>query len=101
MSKIPPKLYQEYVVLTSQAESFWEEAKEKSDYASFEPYLDKIITYTNQFIDLWGVKGSRYDTLLDAYEPGMTTTELDRVFGGLRAKAGSVSGSDCSFPASA
>ena len=84
--KIPPKLYQEYVVLTSQAESFWEEAKEKSDYASFEPYLDKIITYTNQFIDLWGVKGSRYDTLLDAYEPGMTTTELDRVFGGLRAK---------------
>ncbi|REE57380.1 carboxypeptidase Taq [Paenibacillus taihuensis] len=84
--KIPPKLYQEYVVLTSQAESMWEEAKANSDFASFEPYLDKIITYTNQFIDLWGVKGTRYDTLLDMYEPGMTTAELDRVFGGLREK---------------
>ncbi|MBW7473964.1 carboxypeptidase M32 [Paenibacillus oenotherae] len=84
--KIPPKLYQEYVVLTSQAESIWEEAKEKNDYAMFEPYLDKIITYTNQFIDLWGPKATRYDTLLDAYEPGMTTAELDRVFGGLREK---------------
>ncbi|RAP78192.1 carboxypeptidase M32 [Paenibacillus montanisoli] len=84
--KIPPKLYQEYVVLTSQAETFWEEAKANSDYASFEPYLDKIINYTNQFIDLWGVKGTRYDTLLDMYEPGMTTAELDRVFGGLREK---------------
>ncbi|MBW7456507.1 carboxypeptidase M32 [Paenibacillus sepulcri] len=84
--KIPPKLYQEYVVLTSQAESMWEEAKAKSDYPSFEPYLDKIITYNNQFIDLWGPGATRYDTLLDAYEPGMTTAELDQVFGGLREK---------------
>lgn len=84
--KIPPKLYQEYVVLTSQSESAWEEAKEKGNYEEFEPYLDKIITYTNQFIDLWGVKATRYDTLLDQYEPGMTVTELDRVFGGLRDK---------------
>ncbi|GMK41516.1 carboxypeptidase M32 [Paenibacillus sp. CCS19] len=84
--KIPPKLYQEYVVLTSQSESAWEEAKEKGNYEEFEPYLDKIITYTNQFIDLWGVKATRYDTLLDQYEPGMTVAELDRVFGGLRDK---------------
>ncbi|WP_274650633.1 carboxypeptidase M32 [Paenibacillus humicola] len=84
--KIPPGLYQEYVVLTSQSESVWEEAKASGDYASFEPYLDKIISYTNRFIDLWGPKETRYDTLLDAYEPGMTTAELDRVFGGLRGK---------------
>ncbi|AZN41996.1 carboxypeptidase M32 [Paenibacillus albus] len=96
--KIPPKLYQEYVVLTSQAESMWEDAKANSDYASFEPYLDKIITYTNQFIDLWGVKGTRYDTLLDMYEPGMTTEELDRVFGGLREKLVPLSAAIASSP---
>ncbi|MGO4111256.1 carboxypeptidase M32 [Paenibacillus sp. YAF4_2] len=82
--KIPPKLYQEYVVLSSQAESKWEEAKANNDYASFQPYLEKVIDYTQQFIDLWGPKATRYDTLLDQYEPGMTTAELDRVFGGLR-----------------
>lgn len=82
--KIPPKLYQEHVVLSSQSESKWEEAKENNDYASFQPYLEKVISYTNQFIDLWGPKETRYDTLLDQYEPGMTVAELDRVFGGLR-----------------
>ncbi|WP_054024616.1 carboxypeptidase M32 [Bacillus sp. FJAT-28004] len=82
--KIPPKLYQEYVVLSSQSENKWEEAKENNDYASFQPYLEKVISYTNQFIDLWGPKATRYDTLLDQYEPGMTVAELDRVFGGLR-----------------
>lgn len=82
--KIPPKLYQEYVVLASQSESKWEEAKGNNDYASFQPYLEKVISYSNQFIDLWGAKATRYDTLLDQYEPGMTVAELDRVFGGLR-----------------
>jgi carboxypeptidase Taq len=84
--RIPPELYQEYVVLTSQAESFWEEAKERNDYAGFQPYLERIIDYTNRFIDLWGPKATRYDTLLDMYEPDMTTAELDCVFGGLREK---------------
>ncbi|MFX3632899.1 MAG: carboxypeptidase M32 [Candidatus Pristimantibacillus sp.] len=82
--KIPPKLYQEYVVITAQAENKWEEAKANNDYAGFQPYLEKIIDYTQQFIDLWGPKATRYDTLLDQYEPGMTTAELDRVFGDLR-----------------
>ncbi|MFF2479435.1 carboxypeptidase M32 [Paenibacillus sp. NPDC058071] len=82
--KIPPKLYQEYVVLAAQSENKWEEAKANNDYAAFQPYLEKVIDYTQQFIDLWGAKATRYDTLLDQYEPGMTTAELDRVFGGLR-----------------
>ncbi|WP_028610628.1 carboxypeptidase M32 [Paenibacillus harenae] len=84
--KIPPKLYQEYVVIASQSESKWEEAKANNDYAGFQPYLEKVISYTNQFIDLWGPKATRYDTLLDQYEPGMTSAELDRVFGGLRSQ---------------
>ncbi len=39
--KIPAKLNEEYVILTSKAESYWEEAKENDDYASFQPYLEK------------------------------------------------------------
>lgn len=84
--KIPPKLYQEYVVIAAQTENKWEEAKAENDYEGFQPYLDKVISYTNQFIDLWGAKATRYDTLLDQYEPGMSVSELDNVFGGLREK---------------
>ncbi|WP_281887116.1 carboxypeptidase M32 [Paenibacillus sp. YYML68] len=82
--KIPPARYQEYVVLTSQSESAWEEAKEKSDFDSFRPYLEKIVAMNLEFIELWGYEGHKYNTLLDMYEPGMTVSKLDQVFGALR-----------------
>ncbi|WP_079909063.1 carboxypeptidase M32 [Paenibacillus sp. 32352] len=84
--KIPQKLHQEYVVLTSQAESVWEEAKEASDYKMFQPYLEKIVATNLEFIKLWGYEGHKYNTLLDMYEPGMTVSKLDQVFGALRDK---------------
>ncbi|MFC4597974.1 carboxypeptidase M32 [Cohnella hongkongensis] len=84
--RIPPDMYREYVVLTSQSESAWEEAKENNDFAGFVPYLEKIVDYTRRFIELWGVKKTPYDTLLDMYEPGLTTGELDRLFGELRER---------------
>lgn len=85
--KIPPEKYQAYVVLTSQAESAWEDAKHNSDWASFQHYLEKIVATTQEFIELWGYEGHKYNTLLDMYEPGMTVEKLDEVFGALRAKA--------------
>jgi carboxypeptidase Taq len=84
--KIPPALYQKYVVLASQAESIWEEAKPKNDFSMFRPYLEQIVDYTKQFIELWGYEENKYDTLLDSYEPGMTVSKLDTVFGALRER---------------
>jgi carboxypeptidase Taq len=84
--RIPAEDYEAYVVLTAQSESVWEEAKEASDYQRFQPYLEKIIDYNQQFIQLWGMKETPYDTLLDIYEPGMTAAKLDQVFGELRQK---------------
>lgn len=85
--KLPPDVYREYVVLTSQAESAWEEAKEKNDFPGFVPYLEKIVDYNRRFIELWDAgKPTPYDTLLDLYEPGMLTADLDRLFGELRTR---------------
>ncbi|MFD0670289.1 carboxypeptidase M32 [Cohnella sp. GCM10027633] len=84
--RIPPELYRKYVVLTSQAESEWEVAKENNDFEGFVPYLEQIVDYNRKFIELWGRKDTPYDTLLDMYEPGLTTVELDRLFGELRAR---------------
>lgn len=84
--KIPPDKYQAYTVLTSQAESVWEEAKEESDFAKFQPYLEKIVASNLEFIELWGYKNNKYDTLLDMYEPGMTVDKLDQVFSVLRER---------------
>lgn len=82
--KIPADRYMEFVILTSQAQSVWEEAKKKSDYESFKPYLEKVIAFNKEFAEYWGQKDNKYDALLDNYEPGTTVEKLDKVFGDLR-----------------
>ena len=83
--KIPADEYKEYVIIQSKAENAWEEAKEKADFALFLPHVKQIIEYQKKFVQYWGIKnGSAYNTLLDKYEPGMTTEILDRVFGELK-----------------
>lgn len=84
--KIPPERHQAFVVLTTQAESVWEEAKKKSDFALFKPFLEKIVAFQREFIGYWGYKEHPYDTLLDQYEPGATVQMLDPLFKELREK---------------
>ncbi|HOS70078.1 MAG TPA: carboxypeptidase M32 [Bacillota bacterium] len=84
--KIPEAKYKEYVILTSEAESVWEDAKKNNDFEMFKPYLEKIVGYNLQFIELWGYKENKYDTLLDLYEPGMTIEKLDAIFSELRSR---------------
>jgi carboxypeptidase Taq len=82
--KIPAEEYKEYVILQSKAESMWEEAKEKADFAMFQPYLEQLVQFNKRFIEYWGYETNPYNTLLDMYEPGVTVEVLDRVFGELR-----------------
>lgn len=85
--KIPPEEYKKFVILQSKAESVWEAAKEAADFSLFLPYLEDLVSTTKKMIGYWGEKnGSPYNTLLDQYEPGMTTEILDEVFGKLRER---------------
>lgn len=83
---IPSKRFEEYSVLSAHSQTIWEEAKENNDFATFEPYLSKIVAFKQEFIDYWGVKGTRYDTLLDMYEPDLTVEKVDEVFSRLRSR---------------
>lgn len=85
-SKIPPDRYQQFVILMSQAETAWEDAKGKSDFALVQPYLEKIIEFQKEFIGYLGYEGHPYNTLLDLYEPGMTVEQLDALFAALKEK---------------
>ncbi|GEL07902.1 carboxypeptidase M32 [Salisediminibacterium halotolerans] len=83
-AKIPPEEYKAFVVLTSQAESAWEEAKETADFQAFQPYLEKIVAYNRKYADWIGYQANRYDALLDDFEPGLTVAKVDRVFNRLK-----------------
>jgi carboxypeptidase Taq len=82
--KIPQALYEEYVRLTAEAESVWEEAKHEKNWAKFEPFLEKIVAMNKQFVTLWGYDAHPYDALLDLFEPGMTVAQIDPIFEQLR-----------------
>lgn len=82
--KIPADEYKEYVILQSKAENIWEQAREKSDFEMFRPYLEKLVDMNKRFLEYWGYEGNKYNTLLDLYEPGVTVEVLDNVFSELR-----------------
>ena len=82
--KIPEDRYREFIKVSSKAGAAWEEAKEKSEYSIYPPYLEKVTEFKKEFIEYWGYEGDKYNTLLDFYEPGITVEKLDEVFGELK-----------------
>ncbi|WP_332632836.1 carboxypeptidase M32 [Halalkalibacter flavus] len=83
-AKIPKDEFKEYVMLQSQSESLWEEAKDKADFELFRPNLEKLVEFKKKFVGYWGYEGHPYNTLLDDYEPGVFVDTIDKVFGELR-----------------
>lgn len=82
--KIPQEKYVEFVGICSNAEIAWEKAKEAKDFEIFKPHLEKVVKYTQEFIEYWGYNNDKYDTLLDKYELGLTTEKLDKIFNELK-----------------
>ncbi|MCL6452315.1 MAG: carboxypeptidase M32 [Alicyclobacillus sp.] len=83
--RIPAERKRAFVTLTAEAETVWAEAKEQSEFALFAPYLERIVQLEREFAGYWGDSGRRpYDTLLDLYEPGLTTDVVDALFAPLR-----------------
>ena len=50
--RIPMDEYVEYSTLVTTANAVWHEAKEKDDYDSFAPYLEKIIAFNLSLIHI-------------------------------------------------
>lgn len=83
-SKIPVEEFKAYVTLRSKAETIWQEARSKNDFALLQPYLEELVNYNKKFATYWGYQSNKYDGLLNNYEPGLTTTILDEVFDKLK-----------------
>jgi carboxypeptidase Taq len=62
----------------------WDKAKADSDFASFVPHLEQQLELKQRYIACFPEIDTPYDVLLDDYEEGMTTAEVQRVFTRLR-----------------
>jgi len=82
--KIPEEEYLEYSILVSRGEKIWEDARNADDYEAFRPTLEKIVQFNRKIADYIGWEETRYDALLDLYEPGMKVSDIDKVFSEVR-----------------
>lgn len=78
--RLPRRLVEETARVTALSSKVWAEARKGDDFKSFAPWLDKIFALAREEADAVGHSGTRYDALLDDYEPGMTADKLTALF---------------------
>jgi carboxypeptidase Taq len=83
---VPSDFVAEQAQAVSAAQHAWIEARSRSDYAHFRPHLEKIIDLKRRYIGFFPPKAHPYDTLLDLYEPGVTTEEVRALFSVIRPR---------------
>ncbi len=86
ISCIPVDEYIEFVKLKTRAMNVWKEAKEKNDYALFEPYLKKLFATERRFALLRRPDSDPYETLLNGFERGLTVKTCDDFFACLKER---------------
>jgi carboxypeptidase Taq len=85
-TRVPPELTAETSRAGSLAFGAWVEAKTKSDYQSFRPWLEQMVELRRRYADCFPPGDDPYDTLLDDYEPAMKTAEVREIFDRLKAE---------------
>ncbi len=87
-TKLPGELVAEIAKTTSLAQDAWKDARAKSDFAQFAPWLTKVLGLMRTKGTLYGVpaSGELYDALLDEYEPSATAAQIEAIFTPLQAR---------------
>jgi len=82
--RVPAEWVAEHARLTALAYQAWQDARKQSDFASFKPHLARIVALKQEYAGFFAPYDHMYDPLLDDYEPGMKTVEVETVFRSLR-----------------
>ncbi|MCC6322248.1 MAG: carboxypeptidase M32 [Phycisphaerales bacterium] len=87
-TRLPADLVAELARTGSQAQEVWKDARQKSDFAMFRPWLEKMLDLSRRKARCLGYPagGELYDALLDKYEPGATANMIESAFTPLRAR---------------
>jgi carboxypeptidase Taq len=84
--KIPSSFVEKISKATTLAYPAWQDARNKSDFKIFQPHLEKIVELEKEYCGYINLPGSRYNSLLDDYEEGMTVDRLQKEFAFLKTE---------------
>ena len=82
--RVPGELAAELARAAGVSVAAWDKAKASSDFAAFAPHLERQVELKQRYIQCFPEVDTAYDVLLDEYEEGMTTAEVQRVFDRLK-----------------
>jgi len=86
-SLLPASLVEAKSLAGSRCEHAWREQRPANDWQGFAANLKEVVRLSREEAQLRAEANntSRYDALLDLYEPGMTSAKLDATFGELKS----------------
>jgi carboxypeptidase Taq len=62
----------------------WTHARQESNFARFQPFLERVVDLRRQYAGFFAPYEHIYDPLLDDFERGMKTVEVQQIFATLR-----------------
>lgn len=83
-ARVPTELVREIARCSALAKAAWQEARRLSRFGDFAPHLERLLELKRRVADCVGYKTEPYDALLDEYEPGAKSADIERVFHSLR-----------------
>lgn len=83
---LPASLVEAMSLANSKCEHAWRAQRPANDWKNFAPNLKEVVRLAReQAKRLADAKGtSRYDAMMDMYEPGMTSKKIDAIFGDVK-----------------
>jgi carboxypeptidase Taq len=83
---LPAKLVEAKTLAGTKCEHAWREQRPANDWAGFLPNLREVVKLSREEATILSqAKGvSKYDALLQQYEPGMTASKLESIFNDLK-----------------
>jgi carboxypeptidase Taq len=82
--RVPSELAAELAHSAGIAVAAWDEAKAASEFAQFAPHLERQLELKLRYIACFPDDEIPYDVLLDDYEEGTTTADVQRIFDRLK-----------------
>ena len=78
--RVPSELVGEMAEAASRGQQAWVKARKESDFSAFGPSLARLLDLRIQWAECFDYGDTIYDPMLDQFEPGLTSAQVQAIF---------------------
>jgi carboxypeptidase Taq len=83
-TRVPADLVADMARAAAQAQPVWHEAKAAADWPRFVPSMERTVELMGRLTEALGYEERPYDALIEATEPGLSTSRVEALFAEIR-----------------